>query len=90
MSTTKGKPVRLLSNLKIAEVSVVDRAAAPGAKIMMRKRDGKPDYEAFFGRIFGVKKRIHDGYAMPDMGKNLDVPVDPPRADQSQWHAAGR
>lgn len=72
--SNKRKPVRLLSNLKIAEVSVVDHAAAPGAKIMMRKRDGKPDYEAFFGRIFGVKKkrRIFDGYP-PELCKNLDV-----------------
>ena len=89
---TKQRPrrARVLTNVCVEEVSVVDKGAGEGCHIMIRKRDGKPDYEAFFGRIFGVKKRIHDGYPMPDMGKNLDVPVDPPRADQSQWHAAGR
>ena len=34
----KRKP-RLLTKLKIAEVSAVDHAACPGAKIMLRKRD---------------------------------------------------
>jgi hypothetical protein len=34
----KRKP-RLLKDLQISEISAVDRAAAPGAKIMLRKRD---------------------------------------------------
>jgi hypothetical protein len=75
--TIKRKPVRLLTNLKISEVSAVDRGAGEGCHVLMRKRDGKPDYEAFFGRIFGVKKRHMDGYP-PELCKNLDVPVGGP------------
>jgi hypothetical protein len=74
-SNNKRKPVRVLSRLRVSEVSVVDRGAGEGCHVMLRKRNGKPDYEAFFGKIFGVeKKRIHGGYPMPDMGvkKNTD------------------
>jgi hypothetical protein len=67
-SNNKRKPVRVLSRLRVSEVSVVDRGAGEGCHVMLRKRNGKPDYEAFFGKIFGVeKKRIHGGYPMPDM-----------------------
>lgn len=74
------RKARVLTNLKIAEVNAVDRGAGEGCHVMLRKRDGKPDYEAFFGRIFGVKKRHMDGYP-PELcrqfAKNLDVPLDP-------------
>jgi hypothetical protein len=39
MSTTKRKPVRVLSGVEVAEISAVDHAAAPGARIVMLKRD---------------------------------------------------
>jgi hypothetical protein len=67
------RKARVLTNLKISEVSSVDRGAGEGCRVVMRKRDGKPDYEALFSKIFGVKKRIHDGYPMPDLRKNTDV-----------------
>jgi hypothetical protein len=36
---------RILSNLKIDEVSAVDRGAGEGVRIMLTKRDGTPDYQ---------------------------------------------
>ena len=47
----------------------MDKGAGEGVKIVMMKRAGKPDYEAFFARIFGVEKK--------HTRKNLDVHVDP-------------
>ena len=68
---TKQRPrrARVLRNIRVDEISCVDEGAGEGVKIVMMKRDGKPDYEAFFGRIFGVEKK--------DTRKNLDVHVDP-------------
>jgi hypothetical protein len=78
---TKQRPrrARVLTNVRVDEISAVAEGAARGAKIMMRKRDSRPDYEAFFGRIFGVKKdTTFGGYPpTPGMRKNLDVHDDP-------------
>jgi hypothetical protein len=38
MPPNKRKPYRILTNVKISEVSSVDAGAAPGARIMLRKR----------------------------------------------------
>jgi hypothetical protein len=54
----KRRPARLLHNLRIDEVSAVDKGAGVGARIMLRKRDD--DHAAIvrkFERIFGVKKK---------------------------------
>jgi hypothetical protein len=81
--SNKRKPVRVLSRVKVAEISAVDVGAGEGCHVMLRKRDGKPDYEAFFGRIFGVKKKKdrHFGGYPPELcrqfAKNTDVPLDP-------------
>jgi hypothetical protein len=71
---------RILTDMNVDEVSVVDKAAAPGARITIRKRDGKPDYERVFRKIFGVdeKPRKKWGYSptRKDAASHLDVAMD--------------
>jgi hypothetical protein len=73
------RKARILTNVKISEVSVVDRGAGEGCHVVLRKRDD--DHTAImrkFERIFGVKKKdtTFGGYA-PTRQKNLDVHTDP-------------
>jgi hypothetical protein len=43
--------VRILSNLRIDEVSSVDRGAGEGVRVMLMKRVAGPDYRAIFGKL---------------------------------------
>jgi hypothetical protein len=66
MSNNKRKPVRVLTDLKISEISAVDKGAGEGCRVMLRKRQ-RPEYESVFHQIFGVKKKQARsfGYAVP-------------------------
>lgn len=74
MSTTKRKPYRVLSNLRIDEISAVDVGAGEGVKILMAKRatnkrdkDRHRDTYNFFAKIFGapMQDAVHGGYPVP-------------------------
>jgi hypothetical protein len=79
MPPKKRRPVNVLTNLRIDEISAVDKGAGEGVEIMLLKRD---DQNAAFAKlmneIFEVKprkKRKRWGYAMPDTGKNKNLDV---------------
>jgi hypothetical protein len=75
MSTPKRKPARVLTQLKINEVSSVDVGAAHGAKVMLMKRhDRNAAFAQLMNQIFGVRKRQPFN---PPWEKNLDVTLDP-------------
>jgi hypothetical protein len=69
------RKARILTNLKIDEVSAVDAGAGEGCHIKLLKRDRTvPD----FYKIFGARKSsTFDGYPPGPRQKNLDVHTDP-------------
>jgi hypothetical protein len=71
---------RILTNLKIDEISAVDRGAGEGVRIMLTKRDGTPDYQRVFNKIFGVRdwrpRRKADVAA--DLARQMDTDADAP------------
>jgi hypothetical protein len=80
------RKARVLTNVKISEVSSCDHGAGEGCHVLIRKRDGKPDYEAFFGKFFGVKKKKDFGGYSPELcrafAKNTDVSLPPLDEDE--------
>jgi hypothetical protein len=75
MINNKRKPARVLTNVKIDEVSAVDHGAGEGCHVVLRKRDRTmPD----FYKIFGARKSsTFDGYPPEPRCKNTDdVPSD--------------
>ena len=40
--TDKRKPVRILHNIRVDEISCVDKGAGENCRVVMRKRDSRP------------------------------------------------
>jgi hypothetical protein len=83
MTTNKRKPVRILRGVRVSEISSVDRGAGEGCHVVLRKRDGRPDYEELFGEIFGVKKKpVRAWEWRPSLRKNTDISLPPADDDE--------
>lgn len=54
---------RILKDVTVQEVSVVDKAAAPGARIVIRKRDERTPFRKLMDRIFEVEPRKKKKFA---------------------------
>lgn len=76
------RPARVLTNLKIKEISCVDRGAGESCNVtLLKRRDGRTDYERLYRKIFGVpeprrKRMRHSGYPTAGMVKSGGGPRD--------------
>jgi hypothetical protein len=80
------RPYRILRNVRVDEVSAVDRGAGESCHVMLRKRDRKRDYEELFGKIFGVdpvpRKKTIKAWEWHPARKNTDISLPPADDDE--------